>query len=744
MSQVILGHKTLKFIKGYYYAPRFDAMVELNNILKNIISGSDKPLDLYILDKIQSSNQDFTDINNQLEEIILSGYEPLDPLENSENYLTFEAVSTLLRISFSNNCQYSLGTNEWFDLEPGEFTPTIEKGQKIYFKATGLVPNSSSGIGTFTILGKCNLSGNCNSMLFGDDVETNLSLSGKNYAFYKLFCDCYAIIDASKLILPATTLARSCYNSMFDGCRSLVAAPVLPATTAAMYCYGGMFIGCTSLVTAPELPATTLDTGCYNHMFSSCESLVTVPSILPATTMKERCYDSMFTSCKSLVTVPELPATTLAVDCYQYMFQDCTSLTTAPELPSTTLAYGCYRYMFYGCTSLVSVPSLPVTTLDTYCYNGMFRSCKSLVTAPELPATIMKQYCYGYMFEGCTSLTTAPELPATTLATYCYQNMFKGCTSLTTAPELPATTLVSSCYSSMFDGCTKLNHIKALFTTTPSSSYTSDWVKGVSSSGTFVKNVDATWDVDGVNGIPEGWDVKLNFTPTRCINLSITADDVAGRSTTTKIYWTAEVEGVNDEGNNLTVTLTGTDTSESFPQNTSTTDTIERTISYTYMGVTATTTITQGIWKDMEYAINLNNQWQSSTVANPDSSLYDGVYESFSNKGVNNTAAMMYIDINGYTDFDLYIRSYAESSFDYVMVSQLDKDINNDTSYSNTTLVKAHTRGNQKSGISIDNYTKVSFTEIDGGQHRITIVYRKDSSSHSGDDRGYILIPKNQ
>lgn len=33
---------------------------------------------------------------------------------------------------------------------------------------------------------------------------------------------------------------------------------------------------------------------------------------------------------------------------------------------------------------------------------------------------------------------------------------------------------------------------------------------------------------------------------------------------------------------------------------------------------------------------------------------------------------------------------------------------------------------------------------IDGDKHTITIVYRKDSSSHSGDDRGYVLIPKNQ
>jgi hypothetical protein len=34
------------------------------------------------------------------------------------------------------------------------------------------------------------------------------------------------------------------------------------------------------------------------------------------------------------------------------------------------------------------------------------------------------------------------------------------------------------------------------------------WVKGVASSGTFVKNSAATWDVTGVNGIPSGWTVE--------------------------------------------------------------------------------------------------------------------------------------------------------------------------------------------------------------------------------------------
>ena len=86
--------------------------------------------------------------------------------------------------------------------------------------------------------------------------------------------------------------------------------------------------------------------------------------------------------------------------------------------------------------------------------------------------------------------------------------MFYGCTNLTTAPVLPATTLVQSCYSSMFRGCTSLNYIKATFTTTPSSTYTSNWVNGVSATGTFVKNSAATWTTTGNNGIPTGWTVE--------------------------------------------------------------------------------------------------------------------------------------------------------------------------------------------------------------------------------------------
>ena len=195
------------------------------------------------------------------------------------------------------------------------------------------------------------------------------------------------------------------------------------------------------------------------------------------------------------------------------LFYNCSKLVSAENLslPAMTLTRDCYGSMFVSCTSLTTAPALPATALADYCYAGMFHNCSSLTTAPELPATTLANYCYRYMFWQCKSLTTATELPATTLAEGCYQEMFAVCTSLTTAPALPATTLVDYCYNGMFDGCTKLSYIKAMFLTDPNyqsnNVYTLNWVRGVASTGTFVKNKDATWNLTGDDGIPTGWTV---------------------------------------------------------------------------------------------------------------------------------------------------------------------------------------------------------------------------------------------
>jgi hypothetical protein len=300
--------------------------------------------------------------------------------------LYIEALENLT-VKFDNTYEYSKDNVTWTS---GTSSTSIymNVGERVYFRASGLTANSSNGIGSFTIsTGKCNVGGNIMSMVYGADFDGKTEIT-QAYQFYKLFYQATKIVDASNLMLPATTLANRCYSYMFRDCTSLVNAPALPATTLADYCYEYMFRDCTSLVNAPALPATTL---------------------------ADYCYKGMFYGCTSLVNAPALPATTLADSCYSYMFRDCTSLVNAPALPATTLASGCYSYMFYGCTSLVNAPALPATTLANICYKYMFRDCTSLAKAPELLATTLELECYYYMFSGCTNLsyikamfTTAP------------------------------------------------------------------------------------------------------------------------------------------------------------------------------------------------------------------------------------------------------------------------------------------------------------------------------------------------
>ena len=220
--------------------------------------------------------------------------------------------------------------------------------------------------------------------------------------------------------------------------------------------------------------------------------------------------------------------------------------------------------------------------------------------------------------------------------------------------------------------------------------------------------------------------------------------DVKGKATSTTISYTAVTNGVDSEGTEVTnVTMTGTVESAPFEQNTDTANTVTRTITFEYLGMTASTEITQGVWVNQEYSINLNNQWQLSTaVSNPDSSLYDGVYESYAHKGVDNSADICIITIEGYENFTLYVRSNGESCCDYVVVSNLDCTLTSGTT--SGTNVKMTTKGNSQSSTVIGNYTKVEFTNIDGGLHTIQVMYKKDYSASSGNDSGYLLIPKNQ
>lgn len=411
--------------------------------------------------------------------------------------LTFNIISggtinwTASSSSNTITIEYKLNGGKWASItsNTGASAPTItvNTGDKIQFRgnntAYGTSASSYSTFGNSTAEFK--VEGNIMSLINPTDFATATALQS-NYTFNGLFNNCKGLTSAENLVLPATTLADSCYYNMFYGCSSLTTAP-------------------------KELPADTLTTNCYVQMFCNCTSLTKVPK-LPATTLATYCYRYMFGGCTSLTTAPELPATTLANNCYYQMFYKCSSLATAPALPATTLADGCYRDMFQNCISLTTAPALPATTLAPICYNSMFNGCKSLTQAPALPANSLVRDCYKYMFAGCTSLTEAPELPATTLAQDCYNSMFDSCTSLVNAPELPAEILYSGCYSYMFYGCTKLKYIKCLATDISATNCTKNWVDGVAATGTFVKSLNMSEWTTGISGIPEGWTV-LNYVP---------------------------------------------------------------------------------------------------------------------------------------------------------------------------------------------------------------------------------------
>ena len=196
-------------------------------------------------------------------------------IDYSKEYMYFEALEDGMTVSFNNESSvslyYSLDKQEWNELT-GE-TPAVNSGEKVYIKLDNLDTELNNGIGRFTINKQCNVAGNIMSLLFGDNFIGKTDLTEYVSMFSSLFYNCEVLKSAKNLILPATTLANYCYNSMFNGCTGLTTAPALPATTLASSCYSNMFMGCTSLTIAPELHATELAQACYYCMFNGCTSL---------------------------------------------------------------------------------------------------------------------------------------------------------------------------------------------------------------------------------------------------------------------------------------------------------------------------------------------------------------------------------------------------------------------------------------------------------------------------------------
>jgi hypothetical protein len=233
------------------------------------------------------------------------------------DHLTMMPLEDGFRAKLSNSaCAYRIDGGEWVDLPKGEYTPTIDIGHILQFKANA-APQSWIGIGTFTTNKRFNLEGNCMSMIFADQASQQFSLSGYPYAFYALFKGS-KVASVSKGFLPATTMSDGCYASMFDGCTGLVDGPDLPAGIIPYYGCQAMFNGCTSLRTAPVLAATQVgEYACYN-MFKGCTALKAGPA-LNATTLANGCYYQMYQGCSNINYIKAMFLTYMASATYAWV-----------------------------------------------------------------------------------------------------------------------------------------------------------------------------------------------------------------------------------------------------------------------------------------------------------------------------------------------------------------------------------------------------------------------------------------
>lgn len=504
------------------------------------------------------------------------------------------------------------------------------------------------------------------------------------------------------------TITKNC--NIKGNCLSLIYGDNAEGQTSVKnkYAFQGLFKNCTKIQSVSEdlLPATALTENCYYQMFYGCSNLLNAPK-LPAMTLSNYCYRGMFYNCEKLTTAPDLPATTLDAYCYCDMFEYCTGLITTPELPATTLETSCYLSMFKSCTGLTIATDLPAQKLAARCYEGMFFDCDNLKRPPHIAAENIAGECFKEMFAYCENLEGFNDvLHYTPLSYNCYEEMFKSC-EINESITLPVMTLQSACYKNMFTSCTFGEGTKI---TLPAVSVDGayDCYKSMFSNAYFGSECSIEVFLE---------DIYDNYGDSAVVDF---LSNAYGACT---VYCSSNYKGLSSDVELLKSTFR-----EDFS--------VPSNFAIKLIGESE-----NGNEGDVNsnVSVDVNGEWGRNDSISPSSSY--AAFESVSNVGIDNSEATMYIHVNGLSKFTLYLRSNAESNYDYAMVSQLNTIIDGSTSTSSSG-VKAHTKGKQNSGTSLSSYIEVVYDNIPSGDNLITVVYRKDVSQSSGTDKAYVLIPK--
>ena len=128
----------------------------------------------------------------------------------------------------------------------GALLAILDEGQTLLVRGRNSSYGYNNAGNKFAASAPCYVYGNIMSLVDPDDTD-NAVMDINAFAYMFDGAAWLQHRDNYDLALPATTLAASCYQGMFQNCTGLTSAPALPATTLAASCYRAMFQGATHL-----------------------------------------------------------------------------------------------------------------------------------------------------------------------------------------------------------------------------------------------------------------------------------------------------------------------------------------------------------------------------------------------------------------------------------------------------------------------------------------------------------------
>jgi len=268
----------------------------------------------------------------------------------------------------------------------------------------------------------------------------------------------------------------------------------------------------------------------------------------------------------------------------------------------------------------------------------------------------------------------------------------------------------------MFNGCNSLTSVTIYAMSTANNSFDS-WLDNVAPSGTVYNNGFLDLPKNNASGVPSGWtevvpEIQSITANPDTFTIKSYKDTVKCNSTLTI---TTTIGTTVTDTNSATITV-GENTGDS-------TRTLTETIPY--KGSSYQVTIVQTANDVKTFSWNV-----VSTGTYPFQLNTNGYYES-TNKGHDSSYSYATLNYSGFENLVLECINFAESNYDYGIISQPDVLLGESTKDDGSTGSTNVFHNFQ--GQSSENPVQLTIPS-DKGSHFITIKFRKDSSSAEGND----------